>query len=356
MGFREKNWVFLYLPIHLVSIMTNKKIIIIQNTHYHFETTLSLYQMLKNLGLDPQIYRCLNIKDQFNQINFLKKYNVSTIGLDHIDSEMTGMVISAYPNPYVSENNCIPNINDPVFLVLKKLLYISHRFKNIDDYIGNINSNNAICLSSLSEKIGIDYLCLTDIPIKPKYSSLDGGIQLTVQGHFELSGKNASLFTNIVNIANKVKDKKIIINIIGTNTARITEHLLGITISNVEIRTHDCLDEDSFYNIMNNQTDWLLPLITPELNNNTYSLERYSSNFNMATSLRKPIFCHNYFKNIYNIPGIYFNETNLEESLIYCLTVSSQKYNNLLQEFDQLIVKLRNHNETTLIKKIQYLN
>lgn len=330
--------------------------IIIQNTLYHFETVLSLYQILENLGLEPRIYRCLNIENKFNQINFLTKHNIKTIELSNIDSEMTGLVISAYPNPLVKKENAIPNINDSVFSVLKKLLYISHKFKNVDDYAGNINSNNTMCLSPLSEKIGIDYLCLTDIPIKPKYSSFDGVIQLTIQGHFELSGRNTSLFKNIVNIANKVKDKKIVINIIGTNTARIIEHLLGITISNVEIRTHDCLDEDSFYSVINNETDWLLPLITPELNNNTYSLERYSSNFNMATSLRKPIFCHEYFKNIYNIPGIYFNETNLEESLIDCLNIDSQKYNNLLQEFDQLITKLKYHNEAMLTKKISHLN
>ena len=337
--------------------MTNQKIIIIQNTHYHFETVLSLYQMLKNLELFPQIYRCLNVKDGFNQINFLKKYNIETIELDHIDSEMIGVVVSTYPNPQVDIKNAIPNNDDAIFSILKKTIYISHRFKNANDYDGTINSSNTLCLSPLSEKIGIDYLSFTDIPVEPIYSSYYRDIQLTIQGHFELAGRNASLFNNIINIiSNKVKNKKIIINILGTNTARIIDYLQDITASNVEIRPYDCLDEDNFYHIMNNETDWFLPLITPELNNSTYSLERYSSNFNMAVSLRKPIFCHEYFKNIYNIPGIYFNETNLEESLTHCLTIDSQKYNKLLQEFDPLIIKLRHHNKTTLMKKIEYLN
>jgi hypothetical protein len=273
--------------------MTNQKIIIIQNTHYHFETVLSLYQMLKNLGLDPQIYRCLNIKDKFNQINFLKKYNISTIDLDHIDSKIIGIVVSAYPNPQVDIKNAIPNNDDTIFSILKKIIYISHRFKNTNDYDGTINSSNALCLSPLSEKIGIDYLCFTDIPVEPIYSSYYRDIQLTIQGHFELAGRNVSLFKSIISIvSNKVKDKKIVINILGTNTARIIRHLQNMTIPNIEIKLHDCLEEDNFYNIMNNETDWFLPLITPELNNSTYSLERYSSNFNMATSLRKPIFCH----------------------------------------------------------------
>lgn len=337
--------------------MSNEKIIIIQNTNYHFETVLSLYQMLKNLGLDPQIYRCLDIQDGFNQINFLKKYNISTIDLDHVDSKIIGIVVSAYPNPQVGIKDSIPNINDPIFSVLKKLLYISHRFKNISDYNGTINSNNTLCLSPLSEKIGIDCLCFTDIPIEPIYPSYDGDIRFTIQGHFELAGRNASLFKSIISIvSNKVKDKKIVINILGTNTARIIRHLQDITISNIEIKLHDCLDEDNFYRVINNETSWLLPLITPELNNSTYSLERYSSNFNMSISLRKPIFCHEYFKHIYNIPGIYFNETNLEQSLIDCLNVDSQRYDNLLQEFDPLIIKLRHHNKTTLTKKIVYLN
>ena len=263
--------------------MTNQKIIIIQNTHYHFETVLSLYQMLKNLGLDPQIYRCLNIKDKFNQINFLKKYNISTIDLDHIDSKIIGIVVSAYPNPQVDIKNAIPNNDDTIFSILKKIIYISHRFKNTNDYDGTINSSNALCLSPLSEKIGIDYLCFTDIPVEPIYSSYYRDIQLTIQGHFELAGRNVSLFKSIISIvSNKVKDKKIVINILGTNTARIIRHLQNMTIPNIEIKLHDCLEEDNFYNIMNNETDWFLPLITPELNNSTYSLERYSSNFNMA--------------------------------------------------------------------------
>lgn len=337
--------------------MSNQKITIIQNTNYHFETVLSLYQMLKNLGLDPQIYRCLNIKDRFNQINFLKKYNISTIDLNHVDSKIIGIVVSTYPNPQVGIKDSIPNINDPIFLVLKKLLYISHRFKNTSDYNGTINSNNALCLSPLSSKIGVDYLCFADIPVEPRYSSYDKDIQLTIQGHFELAGRNASLFKSIISIvSNKVKDKKIVINILGTNTARIIRHLQDMTIPNIEIKLHDCLDEDNFYRVLNNETDWLIPLITPELNNSTYSLERYSSNFNMSTSLRKPIFCHEYFKNIYNIPGIYFNETNLEQSLIDCLNFDSQRYNNLLQEFDPLIAKLRYHNEIILTNKISHLN
>lgn len=337
--------------------MSNKKIIIIQNTDYHFETVLSLYQMLKNLGLDPHIYRYLKIKDRFNQINFLNKYNIKTIELNHIDSEMIGIVVSAYPNPQVGVSNSIPNINDPIFSVLKKLLYISHRFKNASDYNGAINNNNVLCLSPLSEKICIDYLCFTDIPILPTYSFHNKDIQLTIQGHFELAGRNTSLFKNIINIiSNQIKDKKIVINILGTNTARIIRHLQDMTIPNIEIKLHDCLDEDNFYRVINNETSWLLPLITPELNNSTYSLERYSSNFNMSTSLRKPIFCHEYFKHIYNIPGIYFNETNLEQSLIDCLNIDSQRYENLLQEFDPLIIKLRHHNKTTLTKKIVYLN
>lgn len=332
-------------------------IVVIQNTEYHFETVLSLYQILKKIGLNAQVYRCLNVKNKFDQINFLQKYNVETIELSDVNSDVIGIIVSAYPNPQVGIKNAIPNITDPIFSIVKKNLYISHRFKNTSDYNGLINSSNALCLSPLSERISIDYLYLTDIPLSPIHSFSHKDIRLTIQGHFELSGRNISLFKDIIDIiALEIKDKKITINILGTNTNSAIKCLQNINTTNLDIKLYDSLNEDNFYDIINNKTDWLLPLITPELKNSTYSLERYSSNFNIATSLRKPIFCHEYFKNIYNIPGIYFNETNLKESLINCLTIDSNKYNNLLQEFTTLIIKLSHHNKTTLMKKISQFN
>lgn len=335
--------------------MSNQKIIIIQNTDYHFETVLSLYQMLKNLGLDPQVYRCSNIENKFNQIYFLNKYDIPIISPKNIDSNMIGVVVSTYPNPQVSIKNAVPNNNDFIFSVLDKIIYISHRFKNSNDYDGIINRNNVLCLSPLSKKIDVNYLYLTDIPVVPNHSFDNEKIRLTVQGHFELAGRNGFLFKNIIHIISKV-NKNIVINVLGTNTTNIIKYLQDMGALNCDIKSYDSLDENDFYNVINNDTDWLVPLITPELNNSTYSLERYSSNFNLATSLRKLIFCHEHFQNIYNIPGIYFNDTNLEESLIGCLTIDSKQYDSLLQEFDLLIPRLRYHNESILMKKISYFN
>lgn len=332
-------------------------IIIIQNTDYHFETTLSLYKILNDLGYECKIYRCKQLNNQFNQIHFLAKHDIQTISLENINNQMIGLVVSTYPNPKVSIENAIPNNNDAIFSVMHKLIYISHRFKNYNDYSDLINADNTLCLSKLSNNIGIDYLYLTNMPFAPVCSEYDKSLRLTIQGHFRLASRHLLQFRRIVQIIGEIiQDKQLIINIVGTHTTIMSQALQNLNIKNCIIKLYNSIDEENFYDILNNETDWLLPLLTPDLKNNTYAIERYSSNFNMAIVLQKPIFSHDFFQNIYMIPGIYFNDSNLIKSLVRLVQMNKTEYKDMVREFDLLIPQWQNHNKIVLEKKINYVN
>ena len=183
------------------------KIIVIQNTHYHFETLISVYQTLKELGYSTLIYTCDNITKRFKQEEFFSKYKLELASIDDILDSDAGIVISAFPNPYVSYENAIPNEDDIIFSLLSnKLIYISHRFKYAEDYMGNkFTPENSICLSPLSLKIGINYINLVNCPIVPEHTNNDSEIKFTIQAHFELTNRDLCLFEQIIDLMNKYK-------------------------------------------------------------------------------------------------------------------------------------------------------
>lgn len=336
-------------------------IVVIQNTEYHFETAISLYSMLDKLKRNVYFYRTPVLQNRYKQLEFLANYKVRMV-TDNIitDNNTIGMIVSVYPNPYVNKNEAIPNYNnDKIFSIIsqERLLYVSHRFKNIDDYEDNINQNNSLCLSPLSNKIGLDNLYLAHTLMEPDVSFHDSIIRLTFQGHFSLGGKDLILLKTMISCLSKIDiTKHIMINIVGTNLQHTINALQPINLPpNTQIKFCNAVDEDIFYHILNHETDFIVPLLTPELNNSTYILERYSTNFNLALSLHKPIFCHEIFKEIYKIPGIYFNSTDIESRLQQTINISQKEYVKLIQSFDIIVSLFQNHNQQIIEKKIFYL-
>lgn len=334
----------------------NKKIILIHNTNYHFETLLSIYQMVKDINYDPYIYICKNIKPKFNQYEFINKLNLSTININNKFSDYIGcIIVSVYPDPYVIYEMATPNENDPIFKKVNNRINICHRFKYVKDYLTKkYHKNNCLCLSPLSNKIGIDHINLISMPIVPAKSYVGDTLKLTIQARFELNNRDPELLKILfTTINNTVKNKKIIINLIGSNTY-IAQNIAKSYISNtidVCIRSYDLLSEESFYEILNKQTDWLIPCLSSSSKNGTYVSERYSTNFSHAMALEKPILCSEEFKNIYKVPGIYFKD-NYPIAIENMINYSVNEYNALVDSFKSIKLELLDHNRKTLLSKL----
>lgn len=334
----------------------NKSVIVIQNTHYHFETALSIYQSLVSAGYDTYFYKC--DKDVFEQESFLKKINVNFANEEIIKNSICGFVVSALSSPFVDIRDPIPNSNDSIFEKLKdRLVYISHRFKNESDYIQNkklINKENSICLSPIAENIGLDYFNPIEIPIKEKHLKIDETYNLTIQSHFHLKVRDFELILKPLRSFN-FKKYSFKINILGDNTNNIlSKFKRSFLFKNVNIL--DGLNEENFYNVINSYTHFLICLIDDKINNQTYLKERYSSNFNHALALNKPVLCHECFKDIYNIPGVYYNDNNFISKFEEVLNLNEDNYNNLLKKFDIIKKEKRQHNNKVLNKKILLFN
>ncbi len=327
----------------------NNPVIIIQNTSYHFETTICLYQVLKNLGYNPYIYRY--ISDDFDQANFISKYQLNIATSEIISDAICGFVVSAYPNPLVSIVNAIPNDNNIIFDIFKdRLIYICHRFSDDKDYTNNkfINTINSLSLSPLSNKINVDHINLTHSPVTPNIPTIDNRLGITIQGHFELRGRDSSLFYDlfIKNYAN-YKDK-IYINILGTNTskfawANIPEYIYH----------YSNMSEIDFYDVLNNKTHWIMSSLDDKTNKGTYTYQRYSSNFIHSLTLQKPIICHQFFDQIYNLPGVYYDGACSSSIIDKILEVhESQSYNDMIEYIKVLKNKFDIHNKTIIDKKL----
>jgi hypothetical protein len=315
------------------------KILIIQNTNYHFETTISLYSSL--LRLNPQKLSIVKlVNDYYKQDKFCEKYSISTIDKndDNIYNYDIAFVISSFPNPYVNLKDSIPSSNHNLFSFYdKKIIYISHRFDKIKDYTihPKINFQNSISLSKLSLNIGLDYFYPIEYPIQPSvtYNSIYTGC---IQGHFELN--NRILHEDILKCKNNM-----LLKILGTCTNKIPKSEC--------YKYYSSLDEISFYKQLND-TKFIFSMIDNKIKNSTYKYQRFSSNFNHAMALEKPIFCHEHFKNIYDVPGIYYNDTNINNKIEEMLNITEYNYLNIIDQFNEIKNKYYEYNNQVLSQKI----
>ena len=330
-------------------IITNKPIIVIQNTSYHFEITLSIYQSHFSMGLN--VYLCCCAPNRFDQSNFLKEINVRLADEEIVKEACCGFVVSAYPNPQISISDPIPNSRYQIFKELNdKLIYISHRFKNESDYVQNVNpitKKNSICLSPIAEKIGLDYFNPIEMPIKEQNVKINNVFKLTAQHHFNLNGRDIGVISEILS---NVKKDSFKVNLLGTKANNILDKFEKNISS--KISAHEGLSEKKFYDIINLNTNFLLCLIDNKTSNQTYIDERYSTNFNQSASFNKPVFCHEYFEEIYEIPGIYYNNKNIIEKFEELLSLSEVEYSSLVAKFDSFKKKKKEHNNKVLNEKI----
>jgi hypothetical protein len=325
------------------------KILIIQNTSYHFETAIALYKTLKLAGYDPYLYRCCN--PRFGQNDFISQYNIQLADESSINNSICAFVVSAYPNPNVSLKDSIPNDKDNIFAKFNnKIIYISHRFNKLIDYTQHkfINKNNTLCLSPLSLNIGIDYINLVDNPIVPQFNPISKDIYITIQGHFELANKDYKQLKDwIPKIAEKTN---VIINLLGTNI-----HKKFSFKNNPKINVYQSLNEDRFYSILNNNTHFLMSGLTPSTRNKTYQRQRYSSTFSAVFTMEKPVICHPFFQKTYQMPGICYENYHDNFIIEKITNITAKEYSDMVLSFGKIKNQLIQHNNNIIHKKIQYL-
>jgi len=310
-------------------------IAVIANTDNHFEITLSAYQALIDSGYNPIIYSCHGKKPTFaKQTQFLNLYNLQhTEDIDLIPSDILGgLVISASPNR-------IPNDTNIIFDKLKnKLIYICHRFNTIPSYM---DKSKTICLSPLSQRIGLPYFIPNKYPIDILSCQSDSKIKLLIQAHFEKKNRDMGLLNKLIDIINRVGN--IELHIIGTG---IPISLQKQQIPN--IITHSKITEHSLYSIINDMS-YILPLIENNTNTGTYLKERFSSSFCHSLCMNKPIIAHTIFEKIYNIPGKYYSSNSELHNIIMSLHNNAPRdYQQTALDFNSLRLNSIQHNKSLL--------
>ena len=326
--------------VEFIKIM---KIVIIQNTFYHFETGVSLYQTLLNMGLDVCFYMCSKVKEKnrFQQLEFLNHYRIKVYNADEIPENATGVVVSTYSNP----KDVVPNIDDEIFSKISKRIYISHR---IDHGMNStvITKNNTLCLSPISERRGISYFNLLDFPDKPIRKAIDKNINICIQGHFQHGHRDVDLLNCI-----KPNDKSYKINLLGTCSEKF---LANIEYTN-SYQAFDNLSELDFHSICNN-SHFFMPLIDCETQEHRYINTSYSSTFIVSSIFEKPIFADECFQSMYKLPGIYYNKNNFVEQFEKMVSISSDDYTRLTNEFKKYKNDNGKHNAIVISELLNNLN
>lgn len=326
--------------------MREKTLVVIQNTEYHFETAMSVYKSLEDAGADVYIHRCC--KDVFGQEDFVKKIGMKIANYDVLRTASCGFVVSAYPNPNVSPDNAVPNVNDPSIKIFgERIVYLSHRFSSEADYVSEespVKRHNSLCLSPLSEKIGMDYFSPIDMPFKPELKEFYLPILFSIQGHFKL--RNRLIRSWIASLDSG--SGRAVINMIGSNAWQMSIRYGGIP----NFRFFSDMNEELFYRYLNHETHFIMPLIDPVIKNGTYVRERYSSNFNQAFAMEKPVICHEHFREIYGIPGIYYNDSNTKDVPEKIFSMTPKAYKSMVGQFSEVKAVLRDRNSKVLSDKV----
>lgn len=330
-------------------------ILVIQNTWYHFETTLSVYQLLLDAGYTPYIYQRYSEPDVFQQTHFLRRFNLNVSTPEILATAAAGILVTAYPHDGEPTAQTLPNWGDAVTQALwraNRLLFISHRFESAATYqnaASPITLKNSLCLSPLAQNIGADYVLFMSTPLAPKKVKFGSPLIVTVQAHFT---KQFRAFQKILGRASMWKPKDVILQCVGNRAEGLKTD---------PTTAHQCLDtytnvsEIEFYSIINTRTHFIAPLIDPDIQNATYSRERYSSNFNMAWAFEKPVFCHEWFRDVYGLPGIYYNYENLAEKHHELVTLTADEYAKMLQDFAVKKPNYQNTNTQKIREKLENL-
>lgn len=327
-----------------ISGNTSMKIVIVQNTSYHFETVISLYQTCRELNFTVAVYICDYVKNKnvFKQLEFLQQHGADIITLDQIKKDDICFVVSAHPN----KQQLLPNKDDPVFKQGFHCLFISHRFDAAAKYAGPIvTKRNSFCLSPLAEQQELKHIWLTDAIFPPVYTPITEQINISVQGHFRFGHRRLEQLR-----AGLKSKKEYAVNLLGTESRKKRTLVFE---NDPRVRAYAWIPEDVFYDLANNKTHFFLPLVDDSICKNKYLTDVYSSTFNIAAICEKPIFAHEVFQDIYKLPGIYYTTETFDARLNELLRISEADYRALVDQYAPVKQDMLQHNKAVVFPRVQ---
>ena len=330
--------------------MKIEKVIVLQNTRYHFETALSVYKSLEDMGVVSYLHQCYKKEDITRQLEFANSLNMRLASEQDMESARCAFVVSAYPNPHGNRKEWIPGGSHPSIKRFgRRIVYISHRFGSSADYDfngGPVRRHNALCLSALSSRIGVDYMYPVDMPIKPEMRPLVRPVQFTVQGRLEQKNR----LTPDWMFAMEDGSNRAWIRVLGGKYDE-SEIPVGMKTRNLMFLPNQ--SESSFYKNINKETNFLMPMIDRKIKNGIYEQDRFSSTFNHAFAMKKPVFCHTDFKEVYGVPGVYYDDENALEMAEKIFRMTREDYDSITREFSTAKRPRRKHNKRILRSKIE---
>jgi hypothetical protein len=316
-----------------------QNVLIIQNTYFHFETTISLYFSLKQIGFSPKIITTHLEKDVYKQFDFINFYKMD-LHNEETKDYLCAFVISSYPN-LEKENEFLPNISPEILSKYKdRIIFICHRFKDIKNKI--IKKENSLCLSPISQNL--DFYFQFENPTPINRTKIENKYKVVIQGNIGLGCRTEH------HIQRLQSTNKINLSVVGHECKKITYNEIIENIS--DINFCEDLYELDFYKKIESQ-HFVSAAISPNTKRKTYSTERFSSNFSLSLGLEKPLFCHEFFETIYKMPGIYYSRSNLDEQINKLINLSNEEYLMMCDKFSFLKKELRQHNDQILLEKIK---
>ena len=162
------------------------------------------------------------------------------------------------------------------------------------------------------------------MPVPTYETPWQSPVRFTVQAHFGRGRRSLSWLHNALEHADT---SNLLFQFVGTTALETTNRILHVK---PYIIAESYLSESSFYSFLNTQTHFLFPLIDATLHTGSYIRESYSSNFNLAWALEKPLFCNECFKDIYGVPGVYYNSDNFAEKLAAVKNLEARGYQQLV--------------------------
>lgn len=274
------------------------KILLILNTFYHVESTIGIYFTLKSMGYPCEIYLTNPNTMKFQFFQFMEKLSIKCIseGEPYFDIGIIMTLHSQWSNPMPNGYHSIISNNK------KKLIYNSHTVPSNPKSM-LLKDKNIFFLTPIAERYNYDFLYLFDFPIH--LFQIEQKInKIAVISHFERYNRDTQsiLDIDINNLPNYE------IDIIGT---KIPNQLKNIN----KINIYEDTTEIQLYSILSN-SKYMFMAISPLTRDGTYITERISSVAVQAQYLNKPIIWHKSIAEIYNFPGITFENTNEINNLI----------------------------------------
>jgi hypothetical protein len=330
-----------------------KNVLIVLNTNFHFETTISLYETLKLNGYYPVIlldYSYRNPSDytlyDYNSEEFCKNFKLNYITsytCNLSDKFDKALIVSGSEFLKTLEINkhIVKDFND-------KIIFVFHRsnYSEQIEFCKTVFKNpKAVSVTNFSQKFNLPFIFQIENPIinqlKPKLN-INSPIEFLVLGRFCWPNRSLNYIDEIISLDTKLKNP-VKISIVGQKPFDENEiqAFKNKKLNQITIEVEHNISEIDFYNKIQN-TDYILNLI--DYKRGFYFLDRFSSNITHTIAFKKPSLCFMPFNLIYNIPSVEYTPKDFKDKFLECVNMSQDDYLNISNNFTEIIKNMRNHN------------